>query len=406
MNYDLLKGVRVIESSAFIAAPLCGMTLAQLGAEVIRVDLIGGGIDYQRLPMMPEGRSIYWTSLNKAKKSVAIDIKRPEGRELVQQLIGAPGDAGGILLTNIGTPWLSHELLSELRPDLISCTIEGNFDGSTAVDYTVNCATGYPMLTGYGTADRPINHTLPAWDVICANQAATAIVAALARRQVSGEGAQIRLALSDTAFSTLSSLGLLTESELIEPQRESLGNHLYGAFGHDFATSDGRRVMIVAISARQWRALVKACDLQPAVEALQVALGVNFDHEADRFEGRELLAALVKQWCIKRSLAEIEMHLSQHGVAFGPYRTVRQLLHEDKRVSLENPVFERIQTSGVGEHLAAGTPLRFGGAPRLAVQPAPELGRDTDQVLADVLGLSDHEIGALRDSGVVGGASG
>ncbi|OAJ49641.1 CoA transferase [Pseudomonas marginalis] len=406
MNYDLLKGVRVIESSAFIAAPLCGMTLAQLGAEVIRVDLIGGGIDYQRLPMMPEGRSIYWTSLNKAKKSVAIDIKRPEGRELVQQLIGAPGDAGGILLTNIGTPWLSHELLSELRPDLISCTIEGNFDGSTAVDYTVNCATGYPMLTGYGTPDRPVNHTLPAWDVICANQAATAIVAALARRQVSGEGAQIRLALSDTAFSTLSSLGLLTESELIEPQRESLGNHLYGAFGHDFATSDGRRVMIVAISARQWRALVKACDLQPAVEALQVALGVNFDHEADRFEGRELLAALVKQWCIKRSLAEIEMHLSQHGVAFGPYRTVRQLLHEDKRVSLENPVFERIQTSGVGEHLAAGTPLRFGGAPRLAVQPAPELGRDTDQVLADVLGLSDHEIGVLRDSGVVGRASG
>lgn len=406
MNYDLLKGVRVIESSAFIAAPLCGMTLAQLGAEVIRVDLIGGGIDYQRLPMMPEGRSIYWTSLNKAKKSVAIDIKRPEGRELVQQLIGAPGDAGGLLLTNIGTPWLSHELLSELRPDLISCIIEGNFDGSTAVDYTVNCATGYPMLTGYGTADRPVNHALPAWDVICANQAATAIVAALARRQVSGEGAQIRLALSDTAFSTLSSLGLLTESELIEPQRESLGNHLYGAFGHDFATSDGRRVMIVAISARQWRALVKACDLQPAVEALQVALGVNFDHEADRFEGRELLAALIKQWCIKRSLAEIEMHLSQHGVAFGPYRTVRQLLHEDKRVSLENPVFERIQTSGVGEHLAAGTPLRFGGAPRLAVQPAPELGRDTDQVLADVLGLSDHEIGALRDSGVVGGASG
>lgn len=406
MNYDLLKGVRVIESSAFIAAPLCGMTLAQLGAEVIRVDLIGGGIDYQRLPMMPEGRSIYWTSLNKAKKSVAIDIKRPEGRELLQRLVGAPGEAGGILLTNIGTPWLSHRMLSATRPDLISCTIEGNFDGSTAVDYTVNCATGYPMLTGTGSPDRPVNHTLPAWDVICANQAATAIVAALARRQVSGEGAEIRLALSDTAFSTLSSLGLLTESEMIGPQRESLGNHLYGAFGHDFATSDGRRVMIVAISARQWRALVKACDLQPAVEALQAALGVNFDNEADRFEGRELLAALVKPWCIKRSLAEIEMHLSQHGVAFGPYRTVRQLLHEDKRVSLENPVFERIHTSGVGEHLAAGTPLRFGGTPRCAVQPAPELGRDTDQVLTDVLGLSDHEIGALRDSGVVGGASG
>ncbi|WP_025858314.1 CoA transferase [Pseudomonas sp. CHM02] len=406
MNYDLLKGVRVIESSAFIAAPLCGMTLAQLGAEVIRVDLIGGGIDYQRLPMMPEGRSIYWTSLNKAKKSVAIDIKRPEGRELLQQLVGAPGEAGGILLTNIGTPWLSHKLLSEMRPDLISCTIEGNFDGSTAVDYTVNCATGYPMLTGNGSADRPVNHTLPAWDVICANQAATAIVAALARRQQSGEGAEIRLALSDSAFSTLSHLGLLTESELIEQPRESLGNYLYGAFGHDFATNDGRRVMIVAISSRQWRALVKACDLEGAIESLQSALGVNFDNESDRFEGRELLGALIKQWCSKRSLAQIEAHLTQHGVAYGPYRTVRQLLQEDNRVSLENPVFERITTSGVGEHLAAGTPLRFGQSQRHAIQPAPQLGQNTDEVLADVLGLSQQEIGALRDKGIVAGASG
>ncbi|WP_444756704.1 CoA transferase [Pseudomonas sp. A014] len=406
MNYDLLKGVRVIESSAFIAAPLCGMTLAQLGAEVIRVDLIGGGIDYQRLPMMPEGRSIYWTSLNKAKKSVAIDIKRPEGRELLQQLVGAPGEAGGILLTNIGTPWLSHKLLSELRPDLISCTIEGNFDGSTAVDYTVNCATGYPMLTGNGSVDRPVNHTLPAWDVICANQAATAIVAALARRQQTGEGAEIRLALSDSAFSTLSHLGLLTESELIEQPRESLGNYLYGAFGHDFATNDGRRVMIVAISSRQWRALVKACDLEGAVESLQSALGVNFDNESDRFEGRELLGALIKQWCAKRSLAQVEAHLIQHGVTYGPYRTVRQLLQEDNRVSLENPVFERITTSGVGEHLAAGTPLRFGQSQRHAIQPAPELGQNTDEVLADVLGLSQQAIDELRDKGIVAGASG
>jgi 2-methylfumaryl-CoA isomerase len=260
------------------------------------------------------------------------------------------------------------------------------------------------MLTGTGSPDRPVNHTLPAWDVICANQAATAIVAALARRQGSGEGAEIRLALSDSAFSTLSNLGLLTESELIGQQRESLGNYLYGAFGHDFATSDGRRVMIVAISARQWSALVKACDLQNAVQSLEAALGVNFDSEADRFEGRELLAALIKQWCIKRSLAEIEVHFTQHGVAYGPYRTVRQLLQEDKRVSLDNPIFERIQTPGVGEHLAAGTPLRFGHMSRRAVQPAPELGEHTDEVLADVLGLNDQEISALRSSGIVGGS--
>jgi len=133
--------LRVIESSAFIAAPLAGLTLAQFGADVIRVEMIGGGIDYGRLPLMPSGRSLYWTGLNKAKRSIAIDLRRPEGRELVQDLVTAGGENGGILLTNIVSKWLSHQALAKRRSDVISCMIEGNPDGTTAVDYTVNCAT-------------------------------------------------------------------------------------------------------------------------------------------------------------------------------------------------------------------------------------------------------------------------
>ena len=167
MTYPLLGALRVVESSAFIAAPLAGLTLAQYGADVIRVDMIGGGLDYGRLPRMPSGRSLYWTGLNKGKRSVAVDLRRPEGRELVQALVTAPGD-GGVLLTNIGTPWLAHALLSARRADLISCTIQGNPDGSTALDYTVNCATGYPAVTGGGSPARPVNQVLPAWDIACA----------------------------------------------------------------------------------------------------------------------------------------------------------------------------------------------------------------------------------------------
>ena len=154
MSLGLLD-LRVIESSAFIAAPLAGLSLAQFGADVIRVDMIGGGIDYGRLPLMPSGRSLYWTGLNKGKRSVAIDLRKPEGHELVRALVTAPGDEGGVLLTNIGTRWLSHESLVALRPDVVTCTIQGNADGSTAVDYTVNCATGYPAVTGGGSVDAP-----------------------------------------------------------------------------------------------------------------------------------------------------------------------------------------------------------------------------------------------------------
>src|SRR5579863_10697251 len=173
MTWDLVLDLRLIESSAFIAAPLAGLTLAQFGADVIRVEMIGGGIDYGRLPLAPSGRSLYWTGLNKAKRSITVDLRAPEGRELVRALVSAPGETAGILLTNIPSPWLAHDALAAARADVISCTIEGNPDGSTAVDYTVNCATGYPAVTGEGSA--PVNQVLPAWDIACAYQAAFAI---------------------------------------------------------------------------------------------------------------------------------------------------------------------------------------------------------------------------------------
>ena len=99
--YALLDGLRVIESSAFVAAPIGGMTLAQLGADVVRIDPIGGGIDIGRWPLAPGGHSLYWTGLNKGKRSVEIDLRSAEGRELAAALVTAGGDEGGIFLTNV-----------------------------------------------------------------------------------------------------------------------------------------------------------------------------------------------------------------------------------------------------------------------------------------------------------------
>ncbi|HWA45871.1 MAG TPA: CoA transferase [Hypericibacter adhaerens] len=404
MTYDLLRGCRVIESAAFIAAPLCGMTLAQLGADVIRVDMIGGGIDYERLPLAPAGRSLYWTSLNKGKRSVAIDIRKPEGRRLLQRLVTAPGPGGGILLTNIPTAWLAHATLAEARRDLVSCTIEGSSDGSTAVDYTVNCATGYPALTGEGSRDKPVNHVLPAWDVICAMQAAMAVIAAVDRRRRTDQGAELRLALSDVAFSTLSHLGLLAEAQLIEQERTSIGNHIYGAFGRDFATRDGQRIMVAAISLKQWNALVEACGLAAIIGPIEQGLGCDFSKEGDRFAHRQLIAGLVEPWCAARSLDEIKPVFDRAGVCWGPYRTVKELVAQDPRVSLANPIFETMDPAGVGPHLAAGPALRIAAAERKPSTAAPLLGQHTDPVLQEVLRLSPAEIDRLHEEGIVAGA--
>lgn len=400
MTYPLLNDVIVVESSAFIAAPLAGMTLAQFGADVIRIDMIGGGIDYQRMPRIsPIGRSLYWTSLNKGKRSVAVDIRQPQGKELVAEMAVAAGN----LLTNIATPWLNYEVLAARRADVIACVIQGNADGSTAVDYTVNCATGYPNITGEGSVARPVNHVLPAWDVACAYQAAFAMVAALGRRQTSGEGSNIKLALSDVAFSTLSHLGVLAEAELLEQERPALGNHLYGAFGLDFATADGRRVMVVAISSGQWKALVQCCDIEQAITGAQQSLNLDFNDEAQRFEGREIIAALLRPWFSSRSFEQIETALNRFRVCWGKYNGVRELLASDPRVGLGNPIYERIDTPGVGTHLAARSAARFDGLQHTPTAAAPLLGTHTDEVLHQLLGLSGEQIGCLHDAGVVAG---
>ncbi len=402
MPYPFLNGTRIIESSAFVPAPLAGLVLAQFGAEVIRVDAIGGGIDYRREPRVDaSGRSLYWTSLNAGKRSVALDFSKPEARELVQELVAQTGN----FLTNRAAPWLSHSTLALARPDLISCVIEGNPDGSSVMEHTLASATGFPLLGRDNDQARPVNSQLPAWDVITAYQAAFSFVGAINRRLVSGEGSQIKLAMADVAFSTVSHLGLLTEADVLGRDRPSQGNHIYGAFGRDFQTAEGRWVMVAAITLEQWRALVSCCGLEREIELAEKRCGLDFDSALQRYEGREVIAALIDAWFKQRTLAETIAQLDLHGVSWGKYQTAQELLQDDPRVGMHNPVFERINSPGVGEHIHAQLAARFDGVARTAGAGAPLLGTHTDEVLHTVLGLTGVEIARLHDAGVVAGPS-
>src|SRR6188474_1307136 len=140
------------------------MTLAQLGAEVVRVDPIGGAADYRRWPLTESGDSIYWAGLNKGKRSLAVDMRSEQGQELVARLIAD----SGVFITNVaGRQWHSYEALRQARPDLIHVEVSGRADGGTGVDYTVNAAIGFPLVTGPADLTTPVNHVLPAWDVSC-----------------------------------------------------------------------------------------------------------------------------------------------------------------------------------------------------------------------------------------------
>lgn len=401
-NGNLLEGLRVVEAAAFVAAPLGGMTLAQMGAEVIRIDALGGGLDYRRWPVASNGSSLFWAGLNKGKKSVALDLGSAEGREVAMALIAAPGDDAGLLLTNFPPRgWLDHEKLRERRGDLIQLTVQGDRHGGSAVDYTINPRMGLPYLTGSGDAETAVNHVLPAWDLVTGQMAAVGLLAAERHRRRRGVGQHVKLALEDVALAAMGHLGLLAEAQLGQA-RGRYGNHLFGAFGHDFATADGVRIMVVGLTGKQWRALCDALAMVEEMNAIALRTGLDLAREGDRFLARQEIAEVVARWIGVRPFVEVAIQLDRHGVCWGKYQTVTQLATEDEACSLANPMFGEIDQHGVGRLVAPGLPLDFSAVPRRAVQPAPRLGADTEQVLHSVLGMDSAEFGRLHDRGVVG----
>ena len=398
----ILSGLRIVEGAAFVAAPSGGMALAQLGADVIRFDPIGGSLDIGRWPLSRSGTSLCWAGLNKGKRSICVDFRKPRGQELLARLICAHGEHAGIFSTNFpARGWLSYESLRAQCHDLIMVNLTGRRDGGSEVDYTVNPQIGFPMLTGPANLSEPVNHVLPAWDFITGQMIALAILAAERHRRMTGQGQLVKLALKDVALAVLGHFGMIAEVMANDVDRPKYGNYLYGAFGRDFETHDNKRVMVVGLTPQQWKCLGEATGLLDEFAAIGRRLNLDMNNEGDRFRAREEIAAVLELWFRVRTLDEVRRLFEEHRVTWGPYRTIRETITTDVDCSPENPMFQMVDQPGVGNFLMPGSPLDFSEVERLPAQPAPRLGQHTDEILLDVLGLSEAEIGVLHDDGIV-----
>ncbi|MGC0366041.1 2-methylfumaryl-CoA isomerase [Rhodococcus sp. 27YEA15] len=394
-----LSGLRIIEISSFVAAPLCGLTLAQLGAEVIRIDPIGGAADCNRLPVTDNGDSIYWSGLNRGKHSMSVDMHSRQGRDLIRRIVTTPGSGNGILVTNAGgRNWCSHESLAQLRSDVITLEILGRRDGTPAVDYTVNAALGFPFITGPENHSGVVNHTLPAWDVACGLHAALSVTAAVRHRDITGHGSAITLPLEDVALATAGTLGYLTEVQINGRSREACGNAVYGIYGIDFVSADDERFMIVALTTRHFRDLTSVTGTTTAVEAVETALGADFSAESDRYRHREVLTALFTRWFREHSSTDIVAALKNTSVLFERYRSFADVAASDALTA--NPMFTPLDQPRIGTYLAAANPAAFDGI-HLGTGPASPVGGDTVAVLRDLLGSTDQQTAALIESGTI-----
>ena len=183
-----LSGLRIIEVSSFIAAPLGGMTLAQLGAEVIRINRTAVPPTRRAGPWLPTARACTGPGSTRASAPSPLTCAPPKASARSRTSSRAPSPTAD-LLTNASYPWLSYEALKETRPDLIHLRITGRHDGSPAVDYAVNAGIGFPLVTGDEAMAGPIDHVLPAWDVACGLYAAVGILTAERHRRRTEERA-------------------------------------------------------------------------------------------------------------------------------------------------------------------------------------------------------------------------
>jgi 2-methylfumaryl-CoA isomerase len=307
-----------------------------------------------------------------------------------------------LFLTNLRVRgWMDHQTLSQFRKDLIMVTLMGDRHGRPAVDYTVNPSLGFPAITGAEGSTDPVAHALPAWDCIAGNLVVSSLLAAERHRLKTGDGQDVELALKDVATAMLGHLGILSDVELNGTEREKSGNSLYGAYGQDFVCKDGRRIMVIGLTARQWSGLVKITETGEAMAALEAATGKSLRDEGVRWELRDAITAILQPWFAARSVGDFAETFENAGLTWSEFRTFSEAMEQDADLSTDNPMFARINQPGLGETLVPGSPVTFSKAPRIDPEPAPALGTDTEEILGDVVGMDNREISDLFDKGIV-----
>jgi 2-methylfumaryl-CoA isomerase len=397
-----LSGLRIVESSAFVAVPFAGMTMAQMGADVIRIDLPKGGMDAKRWPVTATGESLFWAGMNKGKRSLAIDFTTPEGAALVAALITAPGPDAGIFMTNLrGRGALDYPALSATRPDLIMISLTGTRRGEPAVDYTVNPALGFPMATGLPGTD-PVAHVLPAWDLIAGQMIVNTTLAAERHRLRTGAGQLAELSLKDVAAGVVGHLGIIGEVVVNGVDRARYGNSLYGAYGQDFVLADGNRVMVIGLTDRQWKGLVRTLGMETAISALEAELGTNLMSEANRWHARARITALFTPWFASRILADIAPLFDGAGLTWSVFRSFAGAVQNDPDLSSDNPMFNMLAQPGIGTYPVPGSPVASTAYARAEPAPAPRVGEHSEAILTNILGLTSGNIASLIDRRIIG----
>ena len=391
----LLDGTRVLDFGRYIAGPFCATLLGDLGAEVIRVEKVGGSEDRFLTPVSPAGDGALFLQLARNKLSLTLNPMKPEGREIVRKLVAtADVVVANLPPATLEAMGLDYESLSAVKPDIILTTVSafghgGPYSERVGFDAVGQAMSGNMHLTGY--ADEPIRAFVPYVDFGTASLSAFGTMAALLERERTGKGQKVEASLLSTAL-TLSN-SLLIEQSAIAPDRVGTGNRAQTAGPADaFRTADGWIVAHVV----GWPLFERWAGLMGESHWLE---DERFADDLGRGENGEVLSARMAEWCKGRTTAEALEALDKARIPAGPVLTPQQALEDPHIVARD--FLKKIAYPGMERPLpVADTPVDLSRTPGGIRHRAPTLGEHTEQILAE-LGYDAAAIAELREKRVV-----
>jgi crotonobetainyl-CoA:carnitine CoA-transferase CaiB-like acyl-CoA transferase len=391
-----LKGIRVLDLTRVLAGPYCAMLLGDMGAEVIKVEEPGKGDDTRGWPPFAGGESTYFMSVNRNKKSVTLNLKAPEGRELLKKL----AKKSDVLLENFRTGTmeklgLGYATLAKLNPRLVYCAISGFGESGPeshrgGYDLIVQAESGVMDLTGFADGP-PVKVGNSIADLVAGMSGAHGVTLALLARQKTRRGQKVEIAMLDVMASLLTYQAGMYLNAGRTPARR--GNEHPSIVPYEvFKAADGYLALGVANNSL-WE---RCC---AALERPDLAKDPRYATEASRVENRATLVPLLNQVLGARSGEDWMKRLEAVGVPAGRIRTVPEVCESEHLRARGMLVALPHEKAGTVKMM--GVPIRLHRTPGKAKTAAPVLGGDTEAVLTRVLGLRRADLQRLRKAGVL-----
>jgi len=407
LSKGALSHLRVLDLSRVLAGPWAGQTLGDLGAEVIKVERPGTGDDTRLWgpPFLRDRQgndtrdSAYYLCANRNKKSIAVDFTQPAGQTLIREL----AKTCDVVIENfkVGSLkqyGLDYASLMEINPRMVYCSITGfgqtgPYEHRAGYDFLMQGMGGLMSITGRADGEEgagPVKVGVALTDILTGLYASTAILAALQSRDVTGQGQHVDLALLDVQVACLANQGM---NHLYGQTPKRMGNaHPNTVPYQDFPTADGYMILAIGNDSQ----FANFCKETGKPEWAE---DPRFKTNAGRIEHRSILIPLMRQLTVMRSTRDWIGLFEKVGVPCGPINTITDVF-ADPQVQSRGMQIRMTHPTG-GEIPLVASPIRLSGTPVQYRTAPPELGQDTQQVLAEVLGLSAGSIQALVKEGVV-----